>query len=500
VTRREVDVPDPAEAEAEAEAVRRALAAVGGPARRGAGKTGVRALRGKEGRTASGPGSELEAGFLVYLSALCADPAEAVRARNTAVHSGWAAGTRGCSCREVARWQDLGLLANRAAPQAQVPDDAALCDPQAEAGSTAQLPDPEASRAVFVGVGSSPGLAELPEAEAAAGELAEWLGRVARPTVLRGADATAARIRRHLARAAGEAEDLLTLHVATHGLAERDTGRVHLATADGTMSLAEVLELTGRTRAKRVLILLDACETSVSEYAGWQSDGDRATYMITATDGEPALARNPVRGGGATAFTGAVITALARGVPGSGETLDVVALYTAVDRMLERDTLPRPRMYAWGADRARWAIARNRHPRATDPAWSDPRRPELLERAGAGETAAWGTLVERYGKLVWACVRAFRLGQADSADAAARTWLAVAGDLERLTADAFTGFLVTTARHAALDALRQHEPADAGRPRSCSCSTGSGRALERNGWGPAATGQRWCCEREELEA
>lgn len=353
-------------------------------------------------------------------------------------------------------WENLSRLAyairfERTAPRWWEPFRAPDLEP------AVVLPDPAASRAVFVGVGRSPGLADLPEAEASATELADCLTPVARATVLLGENATGEQIRRALTRAADEASDLLVLHVAGHGNREPGTDQLTLATADAAIPLAELRDLATATRARRILVVLDACETSGADIKPWKPRADSAVYMVTATGGEPALARNPVRGGGTTAFTGALIAALTRGAASYGETLDVPALYSVVDRWLQRDTLPRPRMYAWGGEPDRWALARNRHPRATAPlrtARPDPELPALLARARAGDTEAWDGLVERYGNLVWSTVRAFHLPPSLSANAANRTWLRLVEHLETVTADTIAAFLTANARTESVHALR----------------------------------------------
>jgi DNA-directed RNA polymerase specialized sigma24 family protein len=48
---------------------------------------------------------------------------------------------------------------------------------------------------------------------------------------------------------------------------------------------------------------------------------------------------------------------------------------------------------------------------------------QLVDRASAGDQAAWDQLVERYGGLVWAVARAHGLGRADASDVSQVTWL-----------------------------------------------------------------------------
>jgi RNA polymerase sigma factor (sigma-70 family) len=81
----------------------------------------------------------------------------------------------------------------------------------------------------------------------------------------------------------------------------------------------------------------------------------------------------------------------------------------------------------------------------------------LLDAAARGDRAAWEEIVRRYEGLVTATVRAFRLQEADAADAEQRTWLrliehhAAVRDPEHLG-----GWLATTATRECLGILRGH--------------------------------------------
>jgi len=81
----------------------------------------------------------------------------------------------------------------------------------------------------------------------------------------------------------------------------------------------------------------------------------------------------------------------------------------------------------------------------------------LLDAAARGDRCAWEEIVRRYAGLVTATVRAFRLQEADAADAEQRTWLrlvehhAAVRDPEHLG-----GWLTTTATRECLGILRGH--------------------------------------------
>ncbi len=56
----------------------------------------------------------------------------------------------------------------------------------------------------------------------------------------------------------------------------------------------------------------------------------------------------------------------------------------------------------------------------------------LLLRVRDGDNSAWKEIFRRYGKLVSATVRAFRLQEADALDAIQMTWLRLAENAHRI--------------------------------------------------------------------
>lgn len=83
----------------------------------------------------------------------------------------------------------------------------------------------------------------------------------------------------------------------------------------------------------------------------------------------------------------------------------------------------------------------------------------LLARAADGEPAAWQEIVQRYGEVVSATVRSFRLQDADARDAVQTTWLQLAAHAHQIRhPERLGGWLVTTARRACLQILRQTTP------------------------------------------
>jgi RNA polymerase sigma factor (sigma-70 family) len=79
----------------------------------------------------------------------------------------------------------------------------------------------------------------------------------------------------------------------------------------------------------------------------------------------------------------------------------------------------------------------------------------LVRGAADGDHRAWEALVAEFGGLVRAITRAHRLGEADAADVAGATWLALVEHLDSLRdADRVGAWLATTARRECLRVLR----------------------------------------------
>jgi RNA polymerase sigma factor (sigma-70 family) len=83
--------------------------------------------------------------------------------------------------------------------------------------------------------------------------------------------------------------------------------------------------------------------------------------------------------------------------------------------------------------------------------------PALLDAAGRGDQRAWEEIVRRYGGLVTATVRTFRLQDADASDAEQRTWLRLVEHHRRVRdPEHLGGWLTTTASRECLGILRMH--------------------------------------------
>jgi RNA polymerase sigma factor (sigma-70 family) len=89
---------------------------------------------------------------------------------------------------------------------------------------------------------------------------------------------------------------------------------------------------------------------------------------------------------------------------------------------------------------------------------------QLIERAAAGDQAAWNALVAEFSGLVSAIARGHRLRDADAADVAQATWLRLLEHLGDLHDPAHVGaWLATTARRECLRVMREsHRQVPAG--------------------------------------
>jgi RNA polymerase sigma factor (sigma-70 family) len=82
----------------------------------------------------------------------------------------------------------------------------------------------------------------------------------------------------------------------------------------------------------------------------------------------------------------------------------------------------------------------------------------LVNAAAAGDHQAWNSLVQGFGPMIWSIARAHRLGEADAADVAQATWVALLEHLTELRDPARVGaWLATTARRECLRVLRGRE-------------------------------------------
>jgi RNA polymerase sigma factor (sigma-70 family) len=81
---------------------------------------------------------------------------------------------------------------------------------------------------------------------------------------------------------------------------------------------------------------------------------------------------------------------------------------------------------------------------------------DLLAASAAGDQSAWDELVARFGGLVWAIARSYRLRGGETDDAVQNTWLRLVENLGRISdPEHVGGWLATTARRECLQLLRR---------------------------------------------
>lgn len=95
------------------------------------------------------------------------------------------------------------------------------------------------------------------------------------------------------------------------------------------------------------------------------------------------------------------------------------------------------------------------HPRQVSrPSREDVAR--LVDRAADGDQQAWRALVDEFGGLVRAVIRAYRLSEHDAADIGQNTWMRLVENLDRIRDPACVGpWLAKTARRECLGVIRR---------------------------------------------
>ncbi|MFI1728776.1 caspase family protein [Streptomyces acidicola] len=224
------------------------------------------------------------------------------------------------------------------------------------------LPEAQQSRAVLIGtrsyaVGSD--LAELPGVTGNIQSLGHLLTTRTglRPEYVRPMlDETEDReVCRRVRQAAREAEDLLVVYFAGHGLIDPRNGELYLALSSSdpddprytAVRFSEIREAVEESPARRRLVILDCCYSgrAIKNAMGAPAAFDaalgqaetRGACTLTATSAnQPAIA---VAGERHTVFTGALVRLLNDGIPGAGEYLTLDSLYAELYRTLD----PQPR-------------------------------------------------------------------------------------------------------------------------------------------------------------
>jgi RNA polymerase sigma factor (sigma-70 family) len=80
---------------------------------------------------------------------------------------------------------------------------------------------------------------------------------------------------------------------------------------------------------------------------------------------------------------------------------------------------------------------------------------ETVRRAANGDTKAWETLVEAFGRMIWSVAVGHRLDAMDASEVSQTTWLRLLENLARIEhPERVGGWLATTARNESLRMLR----------------------------------------------
>lgn len=229
-----------------------------------------------------------------------------------------------------------------------------------------RLPDPRRSRIALIGssrFGHSVGLADLPSVV----DNVTALRSVFTDPLLCGLPdehcpvlldaATPAEMDSWLETVAGEAEDLLLVYYAGHGVvgeddelyltvAESDEHHIHRSGVPFAWVKAAILNSAARTR----VLILDCCfsghalarmgPADTAVFAALRQVDIEGTHVLTAS-GANVTARAP-EGMAYTAFTAALVTLLRDGVPNGPEYLTVSYLFPLLEQMLRAAGMPRP--------------------------------------------------------------------------------------------------------------------------------------------------------------
>jgi Caspase domain len=227
-----------------------------------------------------------------------------------------------------------------------------------------RLPDPARSRAVLIGASryTDRELADLPAVHANLTDLHAVLtsdrgtGLPRRHCLVERDPTDGAAIGERLAIAAREAEDLLLIYYAGHGLTWTNRNELYLALGNtrsstvGTSALrcADVRQVFLDSAARTRVLILDCClsgraveQTMAGSAPALLDQVDvHGAYVLTAT--EPNQLAKAPPGERNTLFTGELLRLLRAGIPGGPELLTLDVLYRSLRASLGRRNLPQP--------------------------------------------------------------------------------------------------------------------------------------------------------------
>jgi Protein kinase domain/Caspase domain len=219
------------------------------------------------------------------------------------------------------------------------------------------LPDPARSRVVLIGASrfSSGELPDLPAVRNNLDELARCLRGIGRCAVVADPESPVALVDA-VHDAATEAEDTLIVYYAGHGLVHPRTLGLLLAvvgSAPGRTHTAvpydQVRECLLDSPAARKVVILDCCYSGRA--FGGMADPTTAVANEAIVEGTYLLASAPPNkqslsppGERFTAFTGALVNVLRKGIPDGPEHLRLDLIYRHVRDTLRRAALPEPQL------------------------------------------------------------------------------------------------------------------------------------------------------------
>lgn len=345
----------------------------------------------------------------------------------------------------------------------------------------ARLADPQRSRAILVGVGAYDELHPLPAVDGNLTDLRAVLTSAggarlpdAHCRVLRDPREEAT-VGEALASAAAEAEDMLLVYYAGHGLIAGPGNELFLATAGtrertvatSALPCAEVRRAIEGSPARARVLVVDCCfsgraitHTMASPQevvlAGVEVRG--AFILTSAAPTQTALAPEGARH---TLFTGALLAALRDGVPGAGPLLTLGALSTHLGAAMARRGGPTPRFRVDGTV-AHLALATNQAPLSAAARVERDRAERALGALARAEAelrdmlaAVGGRIAVPDQRLRWALAPLRERFDAVDAEAGGGGWTAARAGFAAVAAEAERATREVAARRADLAALPQ---------------------------------------------
>ncbi|MEU8820284.1 caspase family protein [Actinoplanes sp. NPDC048796] len=242
-----------------------------------------------------------------------------------------------------------------------------------------RLPEPGRSRAVLVGSGhyQSDGLKDLDAAVHNVSDLRDVLVDASLSTFTAATcevvtdPASVADVLNPVKAAAHEAEDLLLVYFAGHGLLFGRNRELHLATTQASddpwlsVSYRAMADLIESSDAKTKIVVLDCCYSgrAVDLPLGLTVNGFDIGGAYVLTSSSQIKRSIAAEGARNTAFTGRLLALMRDGLAGADDLLSMRTLYANVRDQLSEAGLPLP-LQLDGNTAGSMALVRNLHPAA----------------------------------------------------------------------------------------------------------------------------------------